>query len=219
MIIAPSILSMDFSKIPQQLKALEKSEAKWIHIDIMDGHFVPNLTFGPDFVKSIRAQSPLLLDVHIMVSDPVFYADVFIEAGADLITFHYEALNDPDKVMNLIHHIKSKGKKVGLSLKPSTPVQLLFPFLKVLDLVLVMSVNPGFGGQAFMPEALVKVTHLKNQIILMDSKCLIQIDGGINQDTAVMALNSGIDCLVAGSYIFKNDIAKAIKTLWENQSH
>lgn len=217
MIIAPSILSMDFSKIPQQLKAVEQSEAKWLHVDIMDGHFVPNLTFGPDFVKSIRNQTSLFLDVHIMVSDPVFFADVFIDAGADLITFHYEALKDPESVLALIRKIQGKGIKVGLSIKPATPVQLLYPFLSELDLVLIMSVNPGFGGQAFMPEALVKVSMLKSQIRLMDSKCLIQIDGGINQDTAVMALNSGVDCLVAGSYVFKNDIVKAVKSLWENQ--
>jgi ribulose-phosphate 3-epimerase len=218
MIIAPSILSMDFSKIPQQLLEVEKSPAKWLHVDIMDGHFVPNLTFGPDFVKSIRAQTSLFLDVHIMVNDPVTFADVFIQAGADLITFHYEALEDSKAVLDLIRKIKSKGKKAGLSLKPTTPVQLLFPFLSELDLVLVMSVNPGFGGQAFMPEALVKVTMLRRQINLMESKCLIEIDGGINQDTGTMALNSGVDVLVAGSYIFKNNIGEAIKHLWENQS-
>ncbi len=219
MIIAPSILSMDFSKIPQQLHEIEATEAKWLHVDIMDGHFVPNLTFGPDFVSSLRSQTSLFLDVHIMVSDPIFFSDVFIKAGADLITFHYEAMCDSESIFNLIRHIKSLGKKVGLSIKPATSIQHLYPYLKELDVVLVMSVNPGFGGQAFMPEALVKITMLKQQINLMDSKCLIQIDGGINQDTAVMALNSGVDCLVAGSYIFKNDIAKAIKNLWDNQSH
>ena len=218
MIIAPSILSMDFSKIPQQLREIEKSEAKWLHIDIMDGHFVPNLTFGPDFVKSLRAQTSLFLDVHIMVSDPEYFSTVFIDAGADLITFHYEAMKDPESVLALIRKIKGKGIKAGLSIKPSTPVQLLYPFLKELDLVLIMSVNPGFGGQAFMPESLVKVSMLKHQITMMESKCLIQIDGGINQDTAVMALNSGVDCLVAGSYVFKNDIVEAVKTLWSNQS-
>jgi ribulose-phosphate 3-epimerase len=218
MIIAPSILSMDFSKIPSQLREIEKSNATWLHIDIMDGHFVPNLTFGPDFVKSLKAQTSLFLDVHIMVSDPDFFSTIFIDAGADLITFHYEACKDPESILALIRKIKGKGVKVGLSIKPATPVQLLYPYLSELDLVLIMSVNPGFGGQPFMPESLVKVAMLKHQITMMESKCLIQIDGGINEDTAVMALNSGVDCLVAGSYIFKNDIVEAVKTLWANQS-
>ena len=212
MIIAPSVLSMDYSKMTPQIQEIEQSNAKWLHLDIMDGHFVPNLSFGPEIVSQLRKHSKLFFDVHIMVSNPEFFAPIFIDAGADLITFHIEATKDPKA---LIENIKAKGRKVGISLKPQTPVESIFPYLEDLDLVLVMSVEPGFGGQSFMEESLPKIEAIKSELRKVNSKALIEVDGGINATTAKLCLNAGVDVLVAGSYIFKGNIQENIQTLWK----
>jgi ribulose-phosphate 3-epimerase len=212
MIIAPSILSMDFSQTKDQLKQVEESNVSWLHIDIMDGHFVPNLSFGPDIVRLFKRLSPLFLDVHIMVDNPEYFADVFIEAGADQITFHYEALPTDQRIQQLITKIHQKGVKACLSLRPETSVELLEPFINELDIVLLMSVNPGFGGQAFLMESIKRCQHVKALINSKQAKCLLEIDGGINDQTAKLVADS-VDVLVAGSYIFKQDIKKAIASL------
>ena len=149
MIIAPSLLSMDFTQTLKQLNEIKESQATWLHFDVMDGHFVPNLSFGPDICKQVRKHSDLFMDVHIMVSDPNYFSDVFIEAGADLITFHLEACQSEEEVLSIIKKIHDKGIKVGLTIKPATDVKDLLPFMDKIDLVLIMSVNPGYGGQSF----------------------------------------------------------------------
>lgn len=211
MIIAPSILSMDFSQMLNQLKALDASKASWLHFDVMDGHFVPNLSFGPDLLRQFKQHSSLFMDVHIMVSDPLFMAPLFIEAGADLVTFHLEATSDVPQVIALI---QSFGKKVGLSVKPKTPIEALYPYLKDLDLVLVMSVEPGFGGQSFIEASVDRIHALATEIKRQGLSTLIEVDGGINADTAKRVKKAGAQVLVAGSYIFKQEIAMAVDALW-----
>lgn len=214
MIIAPSLLSMDFTQTLSQLKEIKESQATWLHFDVMDGHFVPNLSFGPDICAQIRKHSDLFMDVHIMVSDPHYFSDVFIRAGADLITFHLEACASEEEVLSVIQKIRDKGVKVGLSIKPDTDVKSLIPFISKIDLILIMSVNPGYGGQSFIPNALDKIAFLRYYINLNKLSCLIEVDGGINADTAKLVLDAGVDVLVAGSYIFKHNIKETINTLW-----
>lgn len=214
MIIAPSLLSMDFTQTLKQLNEIKESQATWLHFDVMDGHFVPNLSFGPDICKQVRKHSDLFMDVHIMVSDPNYFSDVFIEAGADLITFHLEACQSEEEVLSIIKKIHDKGIKVGLTIKPATDVKDLLPFMDKIDLVLIMSVNPGYGGQSFIPSALDKIAFLRQYIDENKLSCLIEVDGGINVETAQWVLDAGVDVLVAGSYIFKNDIKETINTLW-----
>ena len=199
-LIAPSLLSSDFSKLGEEVKALEKAGADWIHWDIMDSHFVPNLTFGPLALKALRPLSSLFFDVHLMVKNPENLFVPFAEAGADSITFHLEACQKP---LDLIKKIKTLKLKAGLSLKPSTPIDKVFPFLENLDLVLVMTVEPGKGGQTFLTEQAEKVKILKNKINSLNLSTLIEVDGGITPKTAQKV--SQADVLVSGNYIFKSE--------------
>ena len=215
MIVAPSILSMDFTQTLKQLQEVESSKAKWLHVDIMDGHFVPNLSFGPDITKQIRKHSKLFMDVHIMVEDADHYSDVFVEAGANLLTFHLEACKDAESVHRIISKIHHQGCKVGLSIRPQTPVEAVFPYLNVIDLVLIMSVNPGYGGQSFMEESVDRIQRLRKEIDAHQHSVLIEVDGGINAETGLKVAQAGADVLVAGSYVFKNDIVRAVESLWK----
>ena len=213
MIVAPSVLSLDYARMKEQVEELNDSGAEWIHFDVMDGHFVPNLTFGPDILKGFKKISPLTMDVHLMVTDPAFFAGVFLDAGADIITFHVEALNNEDDIHGLAKMIHERGARAGLSLKPGTDLSVLKPFLKDFDLFLIMSVEPGFGGQAFMPEAGERIMILRSWLELTGSSALIEVDGGINEETGRLCRQAGADVLVAGSYVFKHDIRKAVSSL------
>ncbi len=207
MIVAPSILSADFSRLLEEAKEMEAYGAQFLHIDVMDGHFVPNITIGPMVYKNLKKQVDLILDVHLMISDPKFYAPRFIEAGADYLTFHYEAVKD---VKDLIIYLKEENVKVGISIKPGTDVRVLDPYLSLLDLILVMSVEPGFGGQTFLENALDKISYLKEQKTKKGYRYLIEVDGGINLETAKLCKAAGVDILVAGSYIFGSKDRKKV---------
>jgi len=200
--ISPSILSADFSKLGKEIQDLEKAKADLIHIDVMDGHFVPNITIGPDVITKLRKYTSLPFDVHLMISPVHKFIKNFAEAGADIITIHPEATNN---LSNSIKEIKSYNKKVGISLNPETPVSKVLPVLNLIDLVLVMSVNPGFGGQKFIAETLKKVTTLKKEIDSKKLKVQIEIDGGINFENSKMAIRAGVDILVSGTTIFKEN--------------
>lgn len=214
LIISPSVLSLDYSQMEQQISQLEQSNAKWLHFDVMDGHFVPNLTFGPDLLKGFKKGCDLFLDVHLMVEDPEFFSEVFAKAGADLITFHTEALhNDPKAIRQLLDKIHDMGVQAGIVVKPKTSIEQFEDLLETCDLVLIMSVEPGFGGQSFMEEQLNKVRWLKEKRDKKGLNFRIEIDGGINDKTALLAKKAGADTLVAGSYVFKNDIPGAVDSL------
>lgn len=215
MIIAPSILSMDFSQVNTQMDLINSTPVSWIHFDVMDGHFVPNLTFGPDLLRGISQLSDSLMDVHLMIDDPVKYAPTFIKAGADQITAHIECFETIEDLKTFIDYLKEEGVKVGLTSKPATPIDWILELINEVDTVLVMSVEPGFGGQSFMMDALDKIQQFDEKRKETGSKALIQVDGGINLETAKLVLEAGADVLVAGSYIFKGDIVKNIEALWE----
>lgn len=209
-IISPSILSADFANLERDIKKVENAGATWLHVDVMDGHFVPNITIGVPVVKSIKKITNLPLDVHLMIENPDKYIKPFAEAGADILTFHYEAC--PDNIQNVIEMIKGFGIKAGLSIKPKTKPEEILEYLPLLDMVLIMTVEPGFGGQAFMPECAEKISVIKKHA---NKDLIIQVDGGINSDTARICTQYGANSLVAGNYIYKSDnIKDAIQSLY-----
>ena len=214
--ISPSILSADFSKLGEEIIALEKAGADYIHIDVMDGHFVPNITIGPEVIKRLRPITKLTFDVHLMIEPVDSFIKDFAEAGADIITFHPEATKNLSKTIELV---KSFGKKVGVSLKPKSPISLLESCLEQIDLILIMSVNPGFGGQKFMPEVLDKMKLLKNIVNEKKLNIDIEIDGGINFNNSKKAKDYGANILVSGSTVFNEnngDLKKNIQLLRNN---
>ena len=211
--ISPSILSADFSQLGNEIKRLEEGGADFIHVDVMDGHFVPNLTIGPPVIKALKKNCSLKFDVHLMISPVHKYIDAYADAGADIITFHPEATDD---LSASIKKIKDLGKKVGVSLNPETKVSVIKDYLDQIDLVLIMSVNPGFGGQKFMPEVLKKIKELKNIQKEKNTDFDIEIDGGINFENSKIAIEAGANILVSGTTIFKSnngDIKKNIDLL------
>jgi ribulose-phosphate 3-epimerase len=209
--IAPSILSADFSKLGEEISDVEKGGAELIHVDVMDGHFVPNITIGPLVVESIRPITKLPLDVHLMIENPDQYIESFAKAGADYITVHVEACRHLHRTIQLI---KSFGVKAGVVLNPATPVQLIEPILEELDIVLLMSVNPGFGGQKFIPSVLNKIKQVRDLAKQKDIKLEIEVDGGVNEQTARLCIEAGATILVAGSAVYnQEDRGKAISIL------
>lgn len=211
-IIAPSILSADFADLKNEIKKVEQAGAGWLHVDVMDGRFVPNISIGVPVVQSIRKITDMPLDVHLMIVEPIKYVKAFVEAGSDIITAHIEACKD--NAETTIDEIKKRGAKAGISIKPNTPVKDIEHLLEKLDLVVVMTVEPGFGGQEFMINCLEKIREIRD---LADTKGLdlhIEVDGGINPQTAKLAAEAGADVLVAGSYVYKADnIEEAINSL------
>ncbi|MDF2567387.1 MAG: rpe [Oscillospiraceae bacterium] len=197
--ISPSILASDFANLESEIKRMEQAKADMLHIDVMDGHFVPNLTLGAPIVKSLRKKTDLFFDVHLMISDPLFFIDDFADAGADLITFHVESDSDPKQT---IQKIKSRNIKAGISVKPKTPASEILDFIDDIDMVLIMTVEPGFGGQSFMSDMMPKIEQIKQYCEQTGREIDIQVDGGITIETAPVVKKAGANVLVAGSFIF-----------------
>ncbi len=206
--IAPSLLAANFTNLDSELNKLKEANIKYLHYDVMDGHFVPNISFGPAILKQIKKYG-FIYDVHLMVSDPKFYAEKFIESGADIITFHYEACNNSKELISYLRKTFS-NIKIGISIKPKTDVNAIIDLIELVDLVLVMSVEPGFGGQKFMPMAIEKIKTIRKYILENNLNTLIEVDGGINVETAKYCIDAGVDILVAGTSVFKSDDIKKV---------
>lgn len=210
-IIAPSILSADFFRLGEQLKEVEASRAEYLHIDVMDGVFVPSISFGMPVIRSIRSQTSLFFDVHLMIVEPIRYIEEFADCGADLITFHLEAA--ADKVQETIDRIHACGCRAGLSIKPDTPAETLKPYLDSVDMILIMSVEPGFGGQKYIPESTDKIKKTYEMIQASGRSIDLEVDGGINEETIGLAAEAGANVIVAGSAVFHGDIAENVRKL------
>ena len=209
--VAPSLLSCDFAKMGDEVIRIDKAGADLIHLDVMDGHFVPNITIGPAIVKAVRPYTELPFDVHLMIDYPLDYIDAFADAGADIITFHLESMSDPDLT---IEKIKGHGIKPGVVIKPGTPAEAVFPYLDRVYMVLVMTVEPGFGGQSFMADMMPKVTAIKAEAVKRGLDILVEVDGGISDKTVYAAAEAGVDIVVSGTGVFKaEDPAEAIRIL------
>jgi len=212
-LIAPSVLASDFANLQREIEMLNESEADWIHVDVMDGRFVPNISFGIPVTEAIRRHAHKPLDVHLMIEEPERYVEDFFEAGASMITVHYEACRH---LHRNIQQIKALDCKAGVALNPHTPVTLLEDIIRDIDLVLIMSVNPGFGGQSFIPNSLKKIEQLREIIVDSGAETLIEVDGGVNLENARTLIEAGADVLVAGSFIFTSD--NPAETIWSLKS-
>ena len=207
--LAPSVLAADFSRLGEEIKKVHENGAEYLHLDVMDGMFVPNISLGPGMISSIRKVSDIVFDVHLMIQDPIRYIDDFAKAGADIITFHYEACDNHKEVIDKIH---SYGIRAGMSVKPYTDANLMVPFLKDLELALVMTVQPGFGGQKFMPEAMPNLEKLNAAIKELGKEMDLEVDGGINLENASIVKERGANVLVAGSAVFgAKDVAATVR--------
>ena len=205
-IIAPSLLAADFSRLTEEVKAIENTNAKWLHLDVMDGNFVPNISFGADIIKAIRKDTNLYFDAHLMIEKPELYIDAIANAGVQSISVHVESTNHLDRALQLI---KAKGIKAGVAINPATDIAFLDNIYEKLDLILVMTVNPGFGGQKFLNQMLEKIRKIRNKFPDID----IQVDGGINDETAKLVIEAGANILVAGSYVFSGDYSEKVNSL------
>jgi ribulose-phosphate 3-epimerase len=211
-ILSPSILAADFGRLLEQIREAEHAGAKYLHIDVMDGVFVPSISFGMPVISSIRSGTDIFFDVHLMIERPERYIQEFADCGADLINFHLEATKN---VVSTIEKIKFRGKKAGITIKPATPASAVEPYLKLVDMVLVMTVEPGFGGQKLMPECLKKVSQIRSMVTEKGLHTDIEVDGGIRMDNVKLALEAGANVIVSGSAVFKNNITKNVRRFME----